>query len=135
MRHTSALAGALAGALLIAGPALADNPNQQPVDNVVSTAAEASHVVCSSGCVARSFYVTLASAVSGYIMTFNATTAPADGDVTPRECIYISGPNTVSLDFADQYDPYPTGMVAVFSTTGCFTKTASASAFFKIRKQ
>lgn len=121
---------AFAAGLIAAVPAL----GAEAIIPVVSTAAEASRVICSGTCFLRNGYVT-AGAVSGYLMTFNATSAPVDGAVTPRECIAVAAGQTASLDFGGQSEPYETGLTVVFSTTGCFTKTASATAFFKIRKQ
>jgi hypothetical protein len=67
-------------------------------------------------------------------MTFNATTAPADGAVTPVEAIQIPAGSAAAISFEGAPpDHYSTGIVAVFSTTGPFTKTASATAFFKWR--
>jgi hypothetical protein len=100
----------------------------------VSSAAEASHVFCSGKCFLRSLYVTT-GAVAGYLMTFNATSAPGDGAVTPRECVYVPANTTIGLDFGETMEDYNVGLTAVFSSAGCFTKTASATAFFKARKQ
>lgn len=109
----------------------------------VSAAAESSHVFCDATgtapvrkapCFIRSLYVT-AGAVAGYLMTFNAVSAPADGAVTPRECVYVPANSTMALDFGETTEPYVTGLTAVFSTTGCFTKTASATVYFKGRVQ
>ncbi len=96
-----------------------------------STAAEASHVVKGS---AGTLYggVVTTGAVGGYVMIFNATTPPADGAVTPLKC-YVA-PASQSTSFSA--DPgaggwtFGTGIVFVFSSTGCFTKTASATAYF-----
>jgi len=136
-----AAGGAMLAALASVPDARADDATvTQPV---VSAATEASHVICASECALRSLYVTIAGATSGFIMTFNAASVPADGAVTStgctaalpadclRECVYIAGPNTVPIEFLTTLDAYNFGITAVFSTTGCFTKTASASAFFR----
>lgn len=71
-------------------------------------------------------------ATSGYLMIDNATSAPVDGAVTPLFCIPIisNGTNgSASLDFGLPGKPFSTGITAVFSTTGCFTQTASNAAF------
>lgn len=130
----------LAGALLmIAGTVHA----AETIKSAVSASAESNHVFCDATgsatvrkapCFIRSLYVTT-GAVAGYLMTFNATSAPIDGAVTPVECVYVPANSTASLDFGDTTEPYVTGLTAVFSTTGCFTKTASATAFFKGRMQ
>lgn len=126
-------------ALAFAGQARA----AETIGSMRSGAAEASHVFCDATgsattrkapCFIRSLYVTT-GAVAGYLMTFNAVSAPADGAVTPVECIVAPANSTVSIDFGETNEPYVTGLTAVFSSTGCFTKTASATAFFKGRAQ
>ena len=98
-----------------------------------SSALEASHVLKASAGNLYSLYV-MTTSVGGYLMTFNATSAPADGAVTPVECIQIlaNSAAAISWDGAPP-DYYSTGIVVVFSSTGPFTKTASATAFFKWR--
>lgn len=67
-------------------------------------------------------------ATAGYLLLFNATAAPADGAVTPVKAYSIAA--TSSLDV--KFDPplrFSTGITAVFSTTGPFIKTISATAF------
>lgn len=69
-----------------------------------------------------------AGASAGYLMIFNATSAPADGTVTPIFCMAVAA--NASLAF--QWDTpvvCSAGITAVFSTTGPFTKTISATAF------
>lgn len=69
-----------------------------------------------------------AGASAGYVMVFNAIAAPADGAVTPIYVEPVAINSTVTRSFN-----YPivcsTGITLVFSTTGPFTKTASATAF------
>lgn len=138
MRHIIA-ALALALGLSCTIPAMA----AENIKSAVSGAAESNHVFCDATgtspvhkapCFIRSLYVTT-GAVAGYLMTFNAVSAPADGAVTPIECVVAPASSTVSLDFGETAEPYVTGLTAVFSSTGCFTKTASATAFFKGRMQ
>lgn len=73
-------------------------------------------------------YNVTTGASAGYIMVFNATSAPADGAVTPSRCIPIAANTGIEVRF-----PMPiyhsTGITIVFSTTGCFSKTISATAF------
>lgn len=96
---------------------------------VVSAAAEGSHVLKASAGNLYSLVVT-SGAAAGYVMVFNATSAPADGAVTPAECVVVAANSTVSINFQGVPEAYATGITAVFSTTGCFTKTISATAFF-----
>lgn len=102
---------------------------------IVSAALEGSHVFKGAAGVNYSIYVTT-STTPGYLMTFNATSAPADGAVTPIECVAVPASSSVSVSLGSgPPDTYSTGITAVFSTTGCFTKTVSATAFFKGRVQ
>ncbi len=95
---------------------------------VVSTAAESSHVFKASAGNLYGYQVT-AGAAAGYVMIFNATSAPVDGAVTPIKCVVVPANATVGVT-ADPPEAFSTGITAVFSTTGCFTKTASATAMF-----
>ena len=98
-----------------------------------SSALESSHVLKASAGNLYSLYVATTTA-SGWLMTFNATSIPADGAVTPVEAIQIPTNSAAAISFdGAPPDYYSTGIVAVFSTTGPFTKTASATAFFKWR--
>lgn len=127
--------GALFAGLLLAFPAFA----AENIKGARSGAAEASHVFCDgtgaspvhkAPCFLRSIYVTTGG-TAGYLMIFNATSAPADGAVTPTECVVAPANTTTSFDFGDTSEQYVTGLTAVFSSTGCFTKTASSTAFFR----
>lgn len=116
--------------LLLSGPSFG-----QVITPIVSSTLESGKIICSGPCSVRSFYVT-ATAVTGYILTFNSTTIPADGAVTPRHCVAIQNGNTISLNYDNgPPDYYSTGFVVAFSTTGCFIKTASATAYFNARVQ
>ena len=96
---------------------------------VVSSAAEGSHVLKAS---AGNLYGLSATsgASAGYVMVFNATSAPADGAVTPIFCYSIPATSSLGSDYSGAPAVFATGITIVFSTTGCFTKTISATAFF-----
>lgn len=135
-RRLGLAAAFLAGLAL---PALAS----EAIKSDRSGAAESNHVFCDATgaspthkapCFLRSLYVTT-GASAGYLMVFDAVSAPVDGAVTPRECIPVAANSFVAIDFGDTSEPFVSGLTAVFSTTGCFTKTASATAFFKGRAQ
>lgn len=97
---------------------------------VVSATTEGSHVLKASGGNLYSVYVTTGS-TAGFLMVFNATSAPGDGAVTPRECVLAPANSTTSLNFGiGPPEVYATGITVVFSSTGCFTKTLSSTAFF-----
>lgn len=91
-----------------------------------STAAEATKVFATSAKTLAAIFVTT-GAVSGYLMVFDATSAPADGAVTPKLCIAAAANNTVGFTYPTAFT---TGISVAFSTTGCFTKTVSATATF-----
>lgn len=72
------------------------------------------------------------STVAGFLMVFNAITPPADGTVTPIRCIAATGAGSLfyaTLPLGAIPEFYSTGVTAVYSSTGCFTKTISATAF------
>lgn len=96
----------------------------------VSTALESNHAVKASA--GNLYRVYAFSAVVGYVMVFNATAAPADGAVTPAECVPIPANGWISIDKGDLPENYGTGISIALSTTGCFTKTASANAMFRV---
>lgn len=121
---------------LFATPALAQTqclvPAAAAATPVVSAALEGSHVLkASSGCL-LSGYATIDSTTAGWLMIFNSTTVPADGAVTPQDCIYISAaPGSLGLNWAPlPPEWFSTGISIAFSSTGCFTKTVSAHAYF-----
>lgn len=97
---------------------------------VHSSATEGSHVLCGAACNAYDLFVTVGG-VPGYILVYNTTTAPPDGAVVPVFCIRASAGSTVSLSSSGEPPTkWTTGFTAVFSSTGCVTQTASATAFF-----
>jgi hypothetical protein len=78
------------------------------------------------------------SAASGsFIMLFDATSAPADGVVTPLKCW---GPMAVAGPFVFSWGTGPVfglnvGITLVSSSTGCFTKTATNASFISVEYQ
>lgn len=102
---------------------------------VVSGSAEGTHVLKGSPGNLYDLYVTT-GATPGYLMVFNATTAPGDGAVTPADCVAAPASATTSVfTLASPPEVFSTGISVAFSSTGCFTKTASATAFFHGRVQ
>jgi len=65
---------------------------------------------------------------AGYLMFFDSTTVPADGAVTPTRVIPVAANTGIDRSFNPPLR-FATGIVAVFSTTGPYTKTISATAF------
>ena len=74
-------------------------------------------------------------AVPGHVLLFDATTIPADGAVTPRQCVHAAASSTVGYLPPLAPERFATGIVIVFSTTGCYTKTSSATAHIRARVQ
>lgn len=94
---------------------------------VVSSAAEANHVLKASAGNLYGVSVTT-GAVAGYVLVSDATSAPADGAVTPKFCFILPASGSLGV----VWNPpavMATGITVSFSSTGCFTKTASATAF------
>lgn len=105
-------------------------PSSFPATPIVSAAAEGSHILkASPGCLLAAYITT--GATAGLLMTFNSTTVPADGAVTPINCVPVPATSSNFLNFAPQPPEwYSTGIVIVFSSgTNCFNKAASATAF------
>lgn len=70
-------------------------------------------------------------ATAGWVGVSNTTTNPADGAVTPLICRQVAANSTLTVDYAQLPARFSTGISAWFSTTGCFTKTQSATATFE----
>lgn len=95
---------------------------------VASTALEASHVICAAACTLYSGQITTGG-TAGFLLIFDATSAPSDGAVTPKKCVTVAANTSVGMAAVTPLS-FTTGAVVVFSSTGCFTKTASATAYF-----
>jgi hypothetical protein len=99
---------------------------------VVSTALEGSHVILASAGELYDWHV--AATVDGWVLVFDATSAPADGAVTPKIARQIGAGTTLSFEpGGGPPTHFATGIAMVFSTTGPFTKTGSATAFFSAK--
>lgn len=97
-----------------------------------SVALAANTVVNATAASLYSFNISADSTLSGaawWIMIYNATSAPADGAVTPLKCYAMSSGTTSYSGAFPNPVPFSTGIVIGVSTTGCFTKTASTHAF------
>lgn len=102
------------------------------ISAVSSSALAANTVIKASAGNLYSFQVSADSTLSAaawWIMIYDATSAPADGAVTPKKCYALPSGSTLA-SFGFQYPvAFSTGIVIGVSTTGCFTKTASTHAF------
>lgn len=112
------------GTYVVASPSAAAAVGITPV--VTSVAAGSLVVKATPG---NLYSVQIGTAGSaGFLMMFNATSAPADGTVTPVFCKAVAANTTAEFPLIPPA-AFSTGITAVFSTTGCFTKTISATAF------
>jgi len=119
--------------LLLAFSAQAQ-PLGNPIVSVQSAAAEGSHILKASQGFLNGFSAT-SGASAGYVLIIDSATVPADGAVTPKFCYQIAANNTLSATWGTYPPVFSNGIVIVFSTTGCFTKTISATAFFSAQVQ
>lgn len=76
----------------------------------------------------QGFSVT-SGAAAGYVLIFDSATVPSNGTVTPKFCYNLPATSTTGATWVPYSMPFTNGLVIVFSTTGCFTKTISATAF------
>ncbi len=106
-----------------------------PIAPIHSSVIEASHIFKASAGNLFDAYCT-ATTTAGFCMLFDSTTAPSDGSVTPYAVINVAANSTTSFNLATGHSmPFTTGIVGVFSSTGPFTKTGSATAFLSARVQ
>ncbi len=73
-------------------------------------------------------YAVTAGASAGFLMVLDSPTVPADGAVTPKICRAVAANSSLEVDHSVVPDTFAAGIVEVFSTTGCYIKTASATA-------
>lgn len=102
---------------------------------VKSLALESNHVLKASAGNLYSVYVTT-GATAGWLLTYNGTSAPTAGGaaIAPVDCVIAPANSTVGISMGgDPPDAYATGIVAIFSSSGCLTNTASSTVFFKGR--
>lgn len=106
------------------------SPNGQGTQTTqVVTSAVASSISSGGGIYLEGFSVT-SGASAGYVLVFNTAGAPVDGAVTPKQCYVLAANSTLDKVFYPRpFNMTAVGVTIVFSTTGCFTKTASATAF------
>lgn len=99
---------------------------------ISSAALAANQVIITGAHQLLSFQVSADSTLSGaawWIMVYNATTAPADGAITPAKCYALPSGATAFTGAFFAPVTFAIGIVIGVSTTGCFTKTASTHAF------
>lgn len=102
------------------------------ISPIVSAAGEASHVLKAGAGNLYSVYATNLTNTAGFLVVVNATSAPADGAITPLDCVPLAGSGNAAIS----YNPgppkvYSTGITAVVtSATTCFTKTTGVITAF-----
>ena len=105
----------------------ATQPVSQAALTPVATSAAASSLVLKASA-GNLLSLACAPTATGYLMLFDATSAPADGAVAPKWVQPVFANGGASWSWSNPMS-FATGVVAVFSSTGPFTKTASATAF------
>lgn len=75
----------------------------------------------------------VSGASAGFVILIDSATVPADGALTganlPVRCMPLAANTGLDLSYRASPVSFYRGITIVFSTTGCFTKTASATAF------
>jgi hypothetical protein len=102
------------------------------ITRVVSGAAENNHVLKASAGNLYGVYATNLTATSGFLVVLNATSAPADGAITPLACVPLPANSFGSINYAPGPPAiYATGITAVVtSAASCFTKTTGTITAF-----
>jgi hypothetical protein len=97
------------------------------ITSVVSPSAEATRVLKNAAGNLYSAYATNLTGTAGFLVIVNATSAPADGAITPLACVPLPAGGVASINYAPgPAQRYSTGITAVVSSaTTCFTKTTS----------
>jgi len=137
MRHIAlALAFVLGGSIAEAQTFVAPL-NQVEIDQQVSAAAASSFLFSSPNKALTSLTV-VAGASAGFVLLLDAASLPANGAVasctgpgTARPCLMWCAPVAANGIVDRQWNSpmsFTTGVLAAFSTTGCASLTASATA-------
>ena len=116
--------------VLFSFPAFAFPPLGNPIPSQQTATAAGSLILKASAGNLYGFSLTSSGSTSGYVLVFDSATVPSDGTVTPRFCYYLSAPNSVSDSWLTYPVPFVNGIVIVFSTTGCYSKTISNTSIF-----
>lgn len=124
---TNPFTGTREGAVRMALQGSADTGNG--ITPVISSAAESNKVIKNS---AGNLYKWMAKigATPGNIILYNGTSAPSAGGAAISGVCYDAPANSTVGDDFPFGDAFSTGLVLVFSTTGCLTNTASSTVLF-----
>ncbi len=109
----------------IVAPANTNGCGNQPcfvtgTSPVVSSTAENNHVLKATAGTLISAYASNGTATAGWLMVFNLTAKPADGAVTPIDCVALPASGTVAIN-------YPIGAGKVYSTAITVVLSSNAS--------
>lgn len=103
----------------------------QAITPTVTAAAASSLVLRNSSGKLYAVYATNLTATAGFLVVVNATSAPADGAITPLECAPLPANGNASIYLGDRPGAYNTGVTAVVtSAVTCFTKTTGVITAF-----
>lgn len=102
------------------------------IASVVSTSAKATHVIKASAGNLYSAYAVNLTSTPGYLLVFDATSAPVDGAVTPLDCAPLPASGYASVNYrSGPPKRFATGVVVVVSSAAtCFTKTTGTITAF-----
>jgi hypothetical protein len=115
--------GAGYGAPLFTSPEPAPAPNSANFPNVGQNTTAASSLVLKASAGALYSISISDPTAAGFLMVFNSATVPADGTVTPVECLPVSINGYAALTYNPYGEWFTTGISVALSSTGCFTKT------------
>ena len=107
-------------------------PSGTGLTPVVSTSLEASHVLDAfPGSLYSAYATNLTGGSTGYLMIFNATSAPSDGAVTPLVCTPFDSTGKAQAFYANTPAIFSAGITAVVSSgANCLTKTTGVLTAF-----
>jgi hypothetical protein len=102
------------------------------IASVVSTSAEASHIIKAAAGNLYSAYAVNLTSTPGYLLVFDAASAPVDGAVTPLDCAPLPASGSASVNYrSGPPKRFATGVVVVVSSAAtCFTKTTGTITAF-----
>ena len=99
---------------------------------VVSPSAASSLVIKAAGGNFYGAYAVNLTATAGFLVVLNATSAPADGAITPLDCAPLPANGSASINYGSGPAAlYRTGITAVVtSAASCFQKTTGVITAF-----
>jgi len=110
--------------ILIAGLVLLSTTATALTPIAVSAAGANSLVISSKPARLYQIFAANHTATAGFVLVLNATSAPADGAVTPLWCINIPASGTANVLFTAEGASFSVGITAVLSSgANCLTKT------------